>query len=379
MVNIASWNIRGLNWPNKQEDVKIFLQKNQISFIGLLETKVKKEKVHTVASRIFHGWEWQHNFNHNAKGRIWVAWKPQVYRVQILKITEQMIHCEAHHVTKLEKFFITYVYGFNHAQERLALWEDLQNIANSMTEAWCVLGDFNAILHPEDRMGGTEVIDSEIRDFSDCLLYCELEEMRNSGPYYSWTNKKIWSRIDRVLLNSYWYNSFNYTNVSYLANSLSDHTPILINFPSSTKPHTQFQYCDMWGKHPDFHNIINDALPRFQGNPLIQLKKFYDKLRTRLRLLNKNHYADLHEQKERAKRRLEEIQLQLHDHPRNNDLQRHEKEARNHYISILSSVMDLLKQQSKIEWIKYGDDCTCLLYTSPSPRDGLLSRMPSSA
>ena len=26
-----------------------------------------------------------------------------------------------------------------------------------------------------------------------------------------------------------------------------------------------------------------------------------------------------------------------------------------------------------------GDDNTCLLYTSPSPRDGLLSRMPSSA
>ena len=26
-----------------------------------------------------------------------------------------------------------------------------------------------------------------------------------------------------------------------------------------------------------------------------------------------------------------------------------------------------------------GRDVTCLLYTSPSPRDGLLSRMPSSA
>ena len=25
------------------------------------------------------------------------------------------------------------------------------------------------------------------------------------------------------------------------------------------------------------------------------------------------------------------------------------------------------------------ENCTCLLYTSPSPRDGLLSRMPSSA
>ena len=27
----------------------------------------------------------------------------------------------------------------------------------------------------------------------------------------------------------------------------------------------------------------------------------------------------------------------------------------------------------------YKEVCTCLLYTSPSPRDGLLSRMPSSA
>ena len=29
--------------------------------------------------------------------------------------------------------------------------------------------------------------------------------------------------------------------------------------------------------------------------------------------------------------------------------------------------------------VKVGDICLCLLYTSPSPRDGLLSRMPSSA
>ena len=31
------------------------------------------------------------------------------------------------------------------------------------------------------------------------------------------------------------------------------------------------------------------------------------------------------------------------------------------------------------DFIAVVDDSTCLLYTSPSPRDGLLSRMPSSA
>ena len=38
---------------------------------------------------------------------------------------------------------------------------------------------------------------------------------------------------------------------------------------------------------------------------------------------------------------------------------------------------------SKLFWIELKSDeaahVTCLLYTSPSPRDGLLSRMPSSA
>ena len=36
------------------------------------------------------------------------------------------------------------------------------------------------------------------------------------------------------------------------------------------------------------------------------------------------------------------------------------------YVAVLSNIIEL--------W-----DSTCLLYTSPSPRDGLLSRMPSSA
>ena len=35
--------------------------------------------------------------------------------------------------------------------------------------------------------------------------------------------------------------------------------------------------------------------------------------------------------------------------------------------------------QTQRLWLAMGGGSTCLLYTSPSPRDGLLSRMPSSA
>jgi len=73
MAKICSWNIRGLNWPNTQEDIKLFLHEKNIGFVGLLETKVKERNIEKVAQNIFHGWKWHHNFNLNTEGRIWVA------------------------------------------------------------------------------------------------------------------------------------------------------------------------------------------------------------------------------------------------------------------------------------------------------------------
>ena len=58
MNRIYSWNVRGLNWPNKQEDIKIFLHEKKIGIIGLLETKVKERNVDKIASRLFQGWQW---------------------------------------------------------------------------------------------------------------------------------------------------------------------------------------------------------------------------------------------------------------------------------------------------------------------------------
>ena len=48
---------------------------------------------------------------------------------------------------------------------RQILWEDLQHLVQGMNEAWCILGDFNAILSKDDSIGGMEVLDSETKDF----------------------------------------------------------------------------------------------------------------------------------------------------------------------------------------------------------------------
>jgi len=54
-----------------------------------------------------------------------------------------------------------------------------------MNDAGCILGDFNSILYKEDRIGGQEVMKSEITDFAKCIEACKLTEMRCTSPYFS--------------------------------------------------------------------------------------------------------------------------------------------------------------------------------------------------
>ena len=55
MNNIITWNIRGLNSPNKQEDISGFLNKQNVGIVALLETKVKQQNITAVAYRMFGG------------------------------------------------------------------------------------------------------------------------------------------------------------------------------------------------------------------------------------------------------------------------------------------------------------------------------------
>lgn len=66
------------------------------------------------------------------------------------------------------------------------------------------------------------------------------------------------------------------------------------------------------------------------------------KIRAKLRLLNKDHFADLRSQQSEIRNELEKIQSSLQNDPNNEQLLHHEKEAREKYIDILSSSLSLM-------------------------------------
>ena len=126
MDNICCWNVRGLNWPNKQEDIKLFLHTYHIGLIGMLETKVKLARVNKVASNLLAGWQWLHNFDTGYHGRIWIAWKPQYFHVELLGKSSQHMHCKVLNHQSSHIFYMTFVYAHNQEGLRSPLWEELK-------------------------------------------------------------------------------------------------------------------------------------------------------------------------------------------------------------------------------------------------------------
>ncbi|KAJ8426043.1 hypothetical protein Cgig2_021401 [Carnegiea gigantea] len=175
---------------------------------------------------------------------------------------------------------------------------DAEGFVQEMDEAWCILGDFNAVLYPGDRMGGTEVQFHEIKNFSDCI-------------------------------STY-------------------HTAMVLSFPWCPKPKPSFQFCDMWVRDPSFLPLMSTIAEHLVSHdPNTKLKLLLQHAKITLQKLNKDRYAHLKTQLSMARADLEKAQMMLSNSPGDIELLHHVEISRAHYIQILSSVIDIIKQQRK--------------------------------
>ena len=110
MDRIICWNVRGMNCPNKQEDIKIFLQQQKAGIVGFLETKVKVQNVTQVMGKICPNWNWIHNANANERGRVIVSWHLRHYIFKRILVIDQLIHGEAIQISTNTKFLISFIY-----------------------------------------------------------------------------------------------------------------------------------------------------------------------------------------------------------------------------------------------------------------------------
>lgn len=83
------------------------------------------------------------------------------------------------------------VYNYPRPTLQDHVWNDLLHVSPCTNCPWLVVGDFNSILHPSERVGGRIANWSRIDKFRSVLANAHLEDLRFYGSAFTWSNRSF--------------------------------------------------------------------------------------------------------------------------------------------------------------------------------------------
>ncbi|XP_062116352.1 uncharacterized protein LOC133830395 [Humulus lupulus] len=323
-----------------------------------------------LCSSLFSGWCFTTNNLWIDKGRIIVAWNLNLYTVDIRGCSNQFIHCYVRATHMTGSFFITFVYGFNDGKLREQLWLDIQALAMKINEAWIILGDYNEILHQNERAGKKTVIKPSL-SLRDCMSHCQMEDLKFSGCFYTWTNKqrpedRVYSKIDRAMVNIKWTEQYTNSEAVFLPEGIFDHSPILISFYLDVAIGKQpFRYFRMWKEAPSYATKLCTLWKQpVSGTEMYKVVLKLKRLKQIFRDINREGYHDIHKAEVHAKLHMLDIQQSFHQDPLNESLIHQENLDREEYTQLNRAYLLFLAQKAKATWVMNGDENTTIFHAS---------------
>ncbi|KAF8029778.1 hypothetical protein BT93_E2262 [Corymbia citriodora subsp. variegata] len=290
---------RGLMNPAKQAEVRQLVRLNNLCCVGILETKVSTANFNNISSGLIPGWEWISNYDYSSRGRIWVGWNPSLVGFNALLCSDQLIHGELKFLNSGIVLTLSVAYGEHTFVARRPLWHHLINLSLTLKESpWMVAGDFNAIRDSSDRMGSPDIWIPAFDEFKDCLDQAELIDLRYVGFRYTWSTSSGINRkqrkIDRVLVNNHWCMVFSFSEASFLAPGISDHSPMVVRILAPASRRTPFKFFNFWLTHPEFSSLVDQAWGvHVTGSPMFKLYTRLKILKGRLKCLNRDNFSDI--------------------------------------------------------------------------------------
>lgn len=352
---VASWNIRGFNLPLKHREMQSFLRKKNINVMAILETKLDFNSVAPVMQKKFSGWLFSHNFQQHQGGRILIMWRPDQVNLSILDSQPQFIHCLIGCKTSHIEFEATFVYGLHSITSRRSLWDQLLLLGESMVRPWLVLGDFNSILSPLDRINGNAVSDYETSDFAHCCNSTGLGNMTTIGPFHTWTNGRVWSKLDRALC-SVQFPDFSHAEASAIG-SISDHASIIVNVGAKLqRGNTPFKFINAIAEHASYFSLVEEYFRTvFSGTKQFCLCKKLKLLKGPLKRLSKDAFTNLSSKIDTTEQQYDSTLSALQLNPTDRDLGLLAKKLRAECLSLRRTEYLILSQQVKNNFLVQAD------------------------
>ncbi|XP_026417310.1 uncharacterized protein LOC113312789 [Papaver somniferum] len=304
-----------------------------------------------------------HNSISNNKGNIWLFWNQALSTPTVISMSSQMITVD------VGGSLISGVHAHVGYIQRRILWSEME-VISVMNKSWLVIGDFNAVVSPNEKFGCRSPNRRAMLDFTTCLDNCELLQAPKTGLQFSWSNcqygnKRILCCLDRAMFNNIWLQKYADWGYKVGLRIDSDHAPLLDGCANIPKPKNVSQkFQKMWISHPTFMKVVQDCWSELiEGDPAFVFQSKLKKLKNVLREWNWNVFGNVHTQIKEAETKLNEAMQHSDNNP--NDVEALEKlvEAQNLHNSQEVHLSSLLKTKSRVKWIKEGAANTNFFHT----------------
>ncbi|KAM3360473.1 putative protein isoform X2 [Capsicum galapagoense] len=355
MVNAIFWNIR-VRTKKANHRLKNLIKCHKVDFVAILEPFLNMNNIEKYMK--YFGF---HHSLSNLNGQIWLFWVGN-YNASIFSNTDQQSTIKLQNSNTCKDIFITTVYTKCAPLERKDLWEDLERVHQSIQGPWCIGGDFNVILDPDEKLGGKPHRMAKSFDFSSCMNACEVSNLGFIGPKFTWCNnriskERIWKRLDRVFINDEWAILFQTNIVRHLPRVGSDHRPLLVKcYDSSQCGIKYFKFLNFWVDQPSFRQLVEDTWNvHIARNAQWILQQKLKILNKKLSHWSRNVDGNVFDHVNKSNM----LNLEESDLLNTSDLSREELNKRQaEYIRLMNLQDNILKKKAQTRWFEEGDSNT---------------------
>ncbi|XP_059627135.1 uncharacterized protein LOC132269932 [Cornus florida] len=264
----------------------------------------------------------------------------------------------------------------NDSIERESLWGDIARHVSTLSSAPCLLGgDFNIILSDSENFGGSTKTTKAMLDFRDCLHQSNLEDLKYTGIFHSWSNKSegvanISKKLDRVLINDSWTHSFPLSYCNFLPLGISDHSLMIISLGNPAPPRkVPFRFFNCWSNNDSFLPLIQSIWDEpVAGFTMFQVVTKLKNLQQPLKKNFSTNFSAIKLEVQHAHDLLSQCQAALDIKPDDSSLRSQEKQLIALYSLLRNSEEQTYRQKSRVLWLKEGDSNSSFFFKSIASR-----------